>query len=246
MSAHEHCVLGHVHTGTAIGTESTIGDRKVYVIGDNKKNCLIYLTDVFGYEYNNHRLLADTFAKEIPVTVYIPDMLDKSGFVHLTPEELKNVDFPKFAEYNNKGKRFPQIQAVADHLKGQYENVFVVGYCWGAWGAVMLAAKPGLIAGVSINHPSRMEMPGDLERLTSPTLIVAPYTDQAFPQKDRLVAEEIFDKKAKEDKLFMKIAVYPGFVHGFTARGNTEDVFTNEAIEDAKNETVLFFRKLIK
>ena len=110
----------------------------------------------------------------------------------------------------------------------------------------MLAAKPGLIAGVSINHPSRLEIPGDLERLTAPTLIVAPYTDSAFPQESRLIAEKIFDQKAKEDKMFFKIVVYPGFVHGFAARGDMGDAFTGGAVDDAKTETVLFFRKIIQ
>jgi dienelactone hydrolase len=244
--SHEHCVLGAVHKGTPTGTESVIGDRKVYVTGSNKTNALLYLTDVFGYEYTNHRLLADTFAKELPVTVYIGDFLEETGFVHLTPEQLKNVDFPKFKEFNSKTKRFPQILAVAEHLKSQYERVFVIGYCWGAWGAVMLAAKPGLIAGVSINHPSVLEIPGDLERLTAPTLIVAPYTDSAFPQESRLIAEKIFDEKAKEDKMFSKIVVYPGLTHGFAARGDPNDKFISEAVDDAKTETVIFFRKIIK
>ena len=124
--------------------------------------------------------------------------------------------------------------------------MFVIGYCWGAWGACMLAAIPGLIAGVSINHPSRLEIPGDLEKLTAPTLIVAPYTDSAFPQESRLIAEKIFDQKAKEDKMFFKIVVYPGCVHGFAARGDTGDAVISAAVEDAKTETVLFFRKIIK
>jgi len=244
--SHEYCAIGHIHTGTPTGTESVITDRKVYIAGSNKTNALLYLTDVWGYEYNNHRLLADTFAKELPITVYVADFLEESGFTHLAPEELKNLDFAKFSEFNSKEKRFPQILALAQHLKSQYERVFVIGYCWGAWGACMLAAKPGLIAGVSINHPSSLEIPGDLERLTAPTLIVAPYTDTAFPPESRTIAEKIFDQKAQEDKMFFKIAVYPGFAHGFTARGDTGDPFTYEAIEDAKTESVIFFRKLIK
>lgn len=110
----------------------------------------------------------------------------------------------------------------------------------------MLAAKPGLITAVSINHPSKLEIPGDLEKLTSPTLIVAPYTDPQFPQEARAIAEQIFDRKAKEEKLFFKIAVYPGFSHGFAARGDTDDLFMKEAVEDAKTESVIFFRKFIK
>jgi dienelactone hydrolase len=246
MSTHEHCVTGSVHSGTPAGSVQTIGDRKAYVVGSNKDNALLYLTDVFGYEYNNHRLLADTFAKELPATVYVGDFLEESGFSNLSPEELKNVDFPKFAAFNNKEKRFPQILAMAEHLRKEYKKVFVIGYCWGAWGAAMLAAKKGLIDGVSLNHPSRLEIPQDLENLTASTLIVAPYTDSAFPQKDRITAEKIFDEKATKDKLFFKISVYPGFVHGFAARGDTDDVFMKEAVEDAKTETVIFFRKLLK
>jgi dienelactone hydrolase len=243
--SHEHCAIGSIHKGTPIGTESVIANRKAYVVGSNKTNSILYLTDVFGYEANNHRLIADTFAKELPVTVYVGDFLDETGFIHLT-EEQRRTAFPNFLAHNTTEKRFPQILAVAKELKSQYERVFVVGYCWGGWGACMLAAIPGLIAGVSLNHPSKLEIPGDLERLTAPTLIVAPYNDNAFSQESRIIAEKIFDKKVKAEKKFFKIVVYPGFDHGFAARGDTSDSFTEEAVQDAKTETVLFFRKIIK
>jgi len=244
--SHEHCVTGAIHTGNPVGTEQVISDRKTYVTGSNKSNALLYLTDVFGYLYPNHRLLADTFASELPLTVYVPDFLEESAFANLSNEERQNVDFAKFVAFNPKEKRYPQILAFAEYLKSKYEKVFVVGYCWGGWGAVMLAAKPGFITAVSLNHPSKLEIPQDLENLTSPTLIVAPYTDQAFTQEARLIAEKIFDRKAQEDKLFFKISVYPGFVHGFAARGDSDDAFSNGAIEDAKSETVLFFNRFIK
>jgi dienelactone hydrolase len=243
--SHEHCITGSVHTGNPVGKETTIADRPTYVTGSNKTNALLYLTDVFGYDLPNHRLLADTFSAELSATVYVPDFLDESAFPQ-DKEKRKNVDFPKFIAFNSKEKRFPQILAVAEALKKDYKNLFVIGYCWGAWGAFMLAAKPGFITAVSVNHPSKLEIPGDLENLKSPALIVAPYTDSAFPQETRLLAEEIFDRKAKEEKLFTKIAVYPGFVHGFAARGVEGDAFTTVAVEDAKDESVLFFRRFIK
>ena len=77
-------------------------------------------------------------------------------------------------------------------------------------------------------------------------MIVAPFEDHAFPQETRNLAEKIFDKKAKEEKIFTKIAVYPGFVHGFAARSVTDDTFTTFAVEDAKNESVHFFRRFMK
>jgi dienelactone hydrolase len=243
--SHEHCVSGSIHTGNPIGKEDVIEDRKTYITGTNTQNALLYLTDVFGYDLPNHRLLADTFAAELPVTVYVPDFLDESAFPQ-DEEKRKNIDFGKFAAFNAKDKRFPQILKVAEHLRGKYERVFTIGYCWGAWGCFMLAAKKDLITAVSVNHPSALEIPGDLERIKSHVLIVAPYTDPQFPPESRAIAEEIFDKKAKEEKIFSKIAVYPGFVHGFAARGDTGDVFTNGAIEDAKDESVRFFKRFIK
>ena len=90
----EHCAIGSIHTGTPIGTESVVADRKCYVTGSNKTNALLYIPDVYGYEYNNHRLLADTFAKEIDVTVYVGDFLEESGFTHLSDEQRKRSISP--------------------------------------------------------------------------------------------------------------------------------------------------------
>jgi len=243
--SHEHCITGAIHTGTPTGKVEVVADRKTYVTGSNTTNAILYITDVFGYEMPNHRLIADTFAAELPVTVYVPDFLDESAFP-LDEEARKKVDFGKFAAFNAKPKRYPQILAVAKELKSKYEKVLAIGYCWGAWGVFMLGAEDGLLAGAAVNHPSALSIPEDLENLKVPALIVAPYTDQQFPPESRAIAEKIFDRKAIEEKLFFKIAVYPGFVHGFTARGNTEDPFTNDAIEDAKNESVMFFRKCLK
>ena len=243
--SHEHCVTGAIHSGNPVGSESVIEGRPTYITGSDKTTAVLYLTDVFGHKLTNHQLLADTFAKELSATVYVPDFLDDSVFP-LDEEERKKIDFGKFAAFNAKDKRFPQILAVAEHLKSKYQRVLAIGYCWGAWGCMMLAAKQGLVTAVSINHPSALAIPEDLENCTVPCLIVAPYTDPQFPQETRIIAEEIFDRKAKEQKVFSKIAVYPGFVHGFAARGDTGDEFTNGAIEDAKNESVVFFRRFLK
>lgn len=243
--SHEHCITGAIHTGNPVGSTSQIEGRETYITGSDNTNAVLYLTDVFGHKLVNHQLLADTFAKELSATVYVPDFLDDSVFP-LDEEERKKIDFSKFAAFNNKDKRFPQILAVAQHLKSKYKHVVAIGYCWGAWGCMMLAAKQGLLTAVSINHPSALAIPQDLENNTVPCLIVAPYTDSAFPQETRILAEEIFDRKAKEEQIFSKIAVYPGFTHGFAARGDTGDAFTNGAIEDAKNESVVFFRRFLK
>jgi dienelactone hydrolase len=242
----EHCITGSIHTGTPKGKLTTFAGRETYIAGSNQTNALLYLPDVFGHGLPNHQLLADTFAAELPVTVYVPDFLEGSEAPIDAEKRIKDFNFEKFRSFNSKEKRYPQILAYAQELKKNHQRVFGIGYCWGAWGSYMLGAEEGLMAGVSVNHPSLLRIPEDIENLKCDTVIVAPYTDSAFPPESRAIAEKIFDRKAKEEKLFSKIVVYPGFVHGFAARGDVGDAFSNDAIEDAKTETVLFIQKCLK
>lgn len=68
------CKTGFRWQGTPVGTESTIGDSKTYVTGDNKKAAILIVADVFGWTLTNTRLLADHFAQEADAIVYVPDL----------------------------------------------------------------------------------------------------------------------------------------------------------------------------
>lgn len=72
------CMSGQLHNhASPTGTETTIGDVKAYVAepeSKDKSRTLIFLTDIFGYELPNTRLLADLYAKE-GFYVVIPDIL---------------------------------------------------------------------------------------------------------------------------------------------------------------------------
>jgi hypothetical protein len=71
----ENCKSGFNWNGTPTGSESKVGNTtKAYVTGDNKDVAVLLIHDIFGWTFPNLRLLADHFAKEANVTVYLPDL----------------------------------------------------------------------------------------------------------------------------------------------------------------------------
>jgi dienelactone hydrolase len=73
------CVTGTLHTDTPAGIETTIHDIPTYVTrpdeGQPEKGLIVYITDIFGWELPNNRLLADRYAKKGGYVVYVPDFL---------------------------------------------------------------------------------------------------------------------------------------------------------------------------
>ncbi|RGP61667.1 dienelactone hydrolase family [Fusarium longipes] len=60
------CKEGFLWDGSSIGKETTVNGAKTYVTGDSKDAAILILTDFFGNELPNIRILADHYAKEYP------------------------------------------------------------------------------------------------------------------------------------------------------------------------------------
>jgi dienelactone hydrolase len=70
----QKCKIGFNWDGTPTGKESTIANNKTYVTGTSKSAAIVIVHDIFGWTFNNARILADHFAKEANATVYLPDL----------------------------------------------------------------------------------------------------------------------------------------------------------------------------
>lgn len=72
------CVSGTVHSATPIGTETTIHGLKTYVTRPEgePKGLIVIITDAFGWDFVNSRVLADNYAKKGGFLVYIPDFMN--------------------------------------------------------------------------------------------------------------------------------------------------------------------------
>ena len=92
--SHSHCcVEGFSWNGKPTGTESKLANNPAYVTGTNKDAAVLVIHDVWGWTWQNMRLLADHYATEAQATVYVPDLyvyqLPSPSFFPFSP--LRNV-----------------------------------------------------------------------------------------------------------------------------------------------------------
>lgn len=72
--AFDCCKQGYFQNGTAKGSETKIGDHDVYVTGpETADKAIVMVTDVFGWDLINTRVLADKYAEALGARVYLPD-----------------------------------------------------------------------------------------------------------------------------------------------------------------------------
>lgn len=73
------CLSGHVRTETPKGRTAVIHGRDTYIAeppaGVEPKGVVIMLSDLFGWEFVNSRLLADQYAAKGPFIVYLPNLM---------------------------------------------------------------------------------------------------------------------------------------------------------------------------
>lgn len=74
MSIERCCISGFDWNGTPTGSEDELAGVKTYVTGGNTNRAILVIHDLFGWKFNNLRLLADHYAKEVDATVYLPDL----------------------------------------------------------------------------------------------------------------------------------------------------------------------------
>ncbi|OCT50106.1 endo-1,3-1,4-beta-D-glucanase [Cladophialophora carrionii] len=72
MSLSPCCATGFRWEGTPKGKETTLSSNKAYVTGTNKEAAVLIVHDIFGWTLTNARMLADHYAEEADVTVYLP------------------------------------------------------------------------------------------------------------------------------------------------------------------------------
>ena len=88
-----HCVTGSLHEGTPKGTTGNIAKLPTYIAKPTtapaKSGIIVIITDVFGWELVNSRLLADEYAEKSGRTVYVPDFL---GGILCAPDKFNAAE----------------------------------------------------------------------------------------------------------------------------------------------------------
>ncbi|KAI0064876.1 alpha/beta-hydrolase [Artomyces pyxidatus] len=250
MSFCEHCIRGVRHEGTAEGTLETINGIPTYVVkpsGDYPKDkAILYLTDIFGLELPNNKLLADDFARN-GFQVYAPDFFEGDPApADLLYDDGKEFDFPAWFPKHDAERAGKRLRAVIEGLKERGITKFgATGYCYG--GRLMFdVAFDNLIQVGATSHPSLLQ-PEDLEKYAklskAPLLINTCEDDFQFPKEKQEKADAVFgDGKFAPG---YSRPYFPGCEHGFAIRGDLSNPLVKAGKEGAFKNTVEWFIKYL-
>ncbi|KAF8517944.1 Alpha/Beta hydrolase protein [Hysterangium stoloniferum] len=247
MSFCADCVKGVTHAGTPTGKTEQIGGRTCYVavpkVDYPKDKAILFLTDVFGLELVNSKLLVDDFASNGFYTV-APDYLNGDS-IPADAMSSPGFDIGKWFVNHGTDKTRPVLNDVIAALKEKGITKFgAVGYCFGGRYVFDLSFDNIISAGATA-HPSLLQVPADLEKLVAtskaPLLICSAEVDQQYPLESQIKGDELLgDGKYPPG---YKRAHFPGTVHGFAVRGDMSDPKVKAGKEGAFKETVQWFIK---
>ncbi|KAI9829500.1 MAG: hypothetical protein M1819_006320 [Sarea resinae] len=265
------CLSGKLHDGTPKGHVDTIGGLRTYVSepeSKSKEKSIVFLVDIFGWEFKNTRLLADEYAKA-GFYVYVPDVHENDS---LRIEFLQDVEPPLKTREQltlvEKGTKTASVaatlgpwlighrEAVSKPLIDGFINavryvpgtnkVGAIGFCWGGRYAILAAHTPepgkqGVDAAYAC-HPSLVAVPADFEGVTKPLSLAVGDKDSLL---DMGTVGQIQDLMAKKTDLPHELRIYEDQVHGFALRGDWSSEKDRKAMDEAEQQGIEWFNKFL-
>lgn len=152
------------------------------------------------------------------------------------PEKSKNFDLKAFIGRHAKDIRWPEIKQHAQTLQSRYAKVGAIGFCYGGWAILRLAADPLLIDAVSTAHPSLVEK-SEIDAVKKPVQFLSPENDQMYTEELKAYTHEAMPKTGVP----WEYVYFPGLNHGFATRCDPNDPKQKEGLERAKRSAVAWF-----
>lgn len=260
------CLSGALHNhATPKGHEIKLGDLPCYVAepeGKSKSQTLIFLTDIFGYDLPNTRLLADEYAKA-GFYVYVPDILKGDplpiSFLQNVEPPLKDKEqaglidsakntaivgatlgtwLPKHMEMIT----LPIVEQAVEEVRKQpgVGKIGTVGFCFGGRYSILMAH--GKVDSAYACHPSLVGIPADFDGVTKPLSIAVGTKDSLLDDASNDKIKEILDKKTG---VKTEVVKYEDQIHGFTLRGDWSSEKDKKAMDDALQQGINWFKSTL-
>jgi len=264
----ECCLSGKVHEGTPLGKVETINELPTYVAAPkdgSKAKSIVFLVDIFGWEFKNVRLLADNYAKA-GFYCYVPDVHKGDSlpieFLQSVEPPLKTreqqsvldttkatanvaMTLPPWLIKHREDVSKPLIGSFIDAVRAipGTGKVGAIGFCWGGRYAILAAhGGSGSVDAAYACHPSLVAIPGDFEPVTKPLSLAVGSQDSMLDQKS---VGQIQDLMAKKTSLPHELRIYNDQVHGFALRSDWSSDKDRKAMDEAEKQGVEWFNKYL-
>ncbi|KAI1849599.1 hypothetical protein JX265_007938 [Neoarthrinium moseri] len=227
------------HEGTPVGREEVHDGVNLYITGNASGTAVLYLTDVFGINLTQNRLLADSFGRAGFLTV-APDLFNGTP----SPMDLNEPGFniTDFLAKHGPEATDPLIDVAVKYLKGTpgVSKIGVTGYCFGGRYAFryVAAGKGGDAAFAA--HPSLLE-DAEISAIAGPVAVAAAETDSSMPPERRHNITALLGQTGKP----YNVALYSGTEHGFGVRANVSDPEQKYGKESAFFQAVRWFENWV-
>ncbi|PWA03556.1 hypothetical protein BB558_000240 [Smittium angustum] len=214
-------------------------DLDCYVVGDiNAKAAIIYIYDIFSLHPNAYQGC---------------DILAKSGFRVIMPDLLRNDqtveqclgDSAKFMDFLKRKGTYEVIKddldATKNHIKNVegFENVALIGFCWGAKIVMNLSAHDSFYKAGALVHPSLLEI-SDFENAQCPMVLLPSMNERDFTEDFAVISAKPFGSLCYHQR-------FDDMIHGWcAARGEWADAHIASRANEAFSIVVSNFRKILK
>ncbi|CAJ1385500.1 unnamed protein product [Effrenium voratum] len=246
------------------GREIELNGIPVYEVAGRagSQSAVLVLSDVFGWRSGRTRQLCDQLSAETGHQVLLPNLFYQDGSDHTRPlggwgkgwwiaKRILYYDFSPRADgatfwptllYPIFWAKTTYVKSLVEDLLSQVggKKVGVLGFCFGGWIALHLAAEEARnVQGIVVMHPSmNMEQfkGGDpfavYQAIRHPTTCLAA-SDDFTPSQLAAMSER------------SSVEVYQSMRHGFVPRGDIKDAGIKEAVSAAMEKAVNFFKDLL-
>ncbi|KAH6952256.1 dienelactone hydrolase [Fusarium avenaceum] len=233
------------HTGESLGHEIKYRNTTLYVskpveAGSERGSQIpdigvLYLTDVFGIELPQNRLLSDSFARAGYVTV-APDLFN--GHASTVDLNEPGFDYASFAAEHGPNVTDPIIDNAISYMREKLgvKTIAASGYCFGgryAWR--VLTKGRGVDLGFAA-HPSMLTDEEVLD-INGPASLAVAETDEFLTAEDAFKIESLLNQTGQP----YNSRLFGGTMHGFATRANVSDPLQKFAKEEAFLQAVRFF-----
>ncbi|KAI1378075.1 alpha/beta-hydrolase [Hypoxylon crocopeplum] len=224
------------HSGEPVGQEQVYNEINMYVTGNTSDVGVLYLTDVFGIQLLENKLLADSFGRAGYLTV-APDMFNGTpapGDINGQPD----FNTTEFLAKHAPDATDPIIATAIDFMRTELgvKKVVATGYCFGGRYSFRVLAEGKGVDVAFAAHPSLLE-DAEISAITGPASVAAADADDLTPPERRAVIESLL----LETGFPYSLALYGGTMHGFGVRANVSDPKQKFGKEEAFFQAIRWF-----